>query len=125
MPSGPRALGAAKEHACLTSEPKMDEWERDPEHLRAKLNLETSRLPWRELQRHFAAGVVVAVSDTLDLVEVAVCIALDDANAVSQWMAEGRVTRVSDALAAAWADADASMWAVVVKPWVLVQTRAS
>lgn len=44
----------------------MTESDLDPELLRAKLNLETSQIPWRELQRYFAAGMVVVVSDTLD-----------------------------------------------------------
>lgn len=93
--------------------------------LRTKINLETSRMPWTELQRFFASGVVIAVSDDLDLVDVAVSIANDDTAAVKQWMQENRVTRVSDAQAAAWLETDASLWAVVVKPWILVQLRAS
>lgn len=103
----------------------MHETDQDPTLLRAKLNLETAQMPWRELQRYFAAGMVIVVSDTLDLVEVAVRIACDDKEAVAQWMAENRVGRPPDALAAAWYEADASLWTVVVKPWILVQTRAS
>ncbi|WP_019139906.1 DUF2288 domain-containing protein [Noviherbaspirillum massiliense] len=95
------------------------------ELLRAKLNLETSRMPWKELLRYFAGGVVIAVSDDLDLIEVAACIANDDKDVVAQWMAESRVGKVSDAQAATWLEMDASLWAVVVKPWILVQLRAS
>jgi hypothetical protein len=36
-------------------------------------------------------------------------------------MEEQRVARVSDEQAKAWLDADASLWTVVVKPWLLVQ----
>ena len=91
------------------------------ELLRAQLNGETARFQWKELQRFFAAGTVIAVSDELDLVEVAVRIASDDKHTVAQWMAEGRVGKVSDAQASAWLDADAALWTVVVKPWILVQ----
>ena len=89
--------------------------------LRAKLNGETSRMPWKELQRFFAAGVVIAVDGRHDLVEVAARIADDDKDAVAQWLADGGIAKVSDAQASAWLDADASLWAVVVKPWILVQ----
>lgn len=89
--------------------------------LRAELNAETARLPWTELQRFFAAGTVIAVDDTLDLVDVAVRIAHDDKATVAQWLAENRVGRVSDAQASAWLQADAVLWTVVVKPWILVQ----
>lgn len=98
--------------------------EKDSEQLRAKLNGETSRMQWSELQRFFAAGTVIAVSDELDLIEVAARIACDDKQAVAQWMAENRLGKVSDAQAGIWLEADASLWAVVVKPWILVQQRA-
>jgi hypothetical protein len=91
------------------------------DELRAKINGETSRLPWKELERFFAGGAVIAVSSDLDLVEVAYRVASDDKVAVAQWMAENRVARVSDAQANSWLEADVSLWTVVVKPWVLVQ----
>jgi len=95
--------------------------EQQQDLLRARLNDETSRLPWKELQRFFAAGTVIAVINELDLVDVAMHIAIDDKNVVAQWMSDGRVGRVSDAQAIAWLEADAALWTVVVKPWVLVQ----
>jgi hypothetical protein len=89
--------------------------------LRAKINLETSQMPWKELQRYFAGGNVIVVSGDLDLVDVAVRISNDDTASVAQWMAENRIAKVSDALATAWLEADAELWTVVVKPWILVQ----
>ena len=89
--------------------------------LRARLNLETSRLQWTELLRYFAAGTVIAVSGDLDLIEVAAGISNDDAGSVAQWMAEGHLAKVSDAQAQAWLESDAALWTVVVKPWILVQ----
>jgi hypothetical protein len=99
----------------------MADIETNAELLRVKLNGETSRLSWKELLRFFAAGTVISVSDELDLVDVAVRIAIDDRNAVAEWMAQGRVGKVSDAQAGAWLEADAVLWTVVVKPWILVQ----
>lgn len=94
--------------------------EKDDE-LRRRLNSETSKLRWTELQRHYAGGNVVAVDNSLDLIEVAVGIAQDDTESVKKWMADGRLTKLGDIQAAAWLQADVELWAVVVKPWVLVQ----
>ena len=103
----------------------MNSNDKHTQRLRAKLNLETSQIAWKELQRYYAAGMVIVVSDDLDLVDVAASVANDDAAAVSRWMSEARVARVSDVQATAWLEADAALWAVVVKPWILVQMRAS
>lgn len=92
------------------------------EIFRAKVNLETSQIPWKELQRFFASGAALVVSEELDLVEVAFQMSQDNAEQIQQWMAVGKFGKVSDAQAAAWYEADALMWAVVVSPWVLVQT---
>ena len=89
--------------------------------LRIKINRETARLPWAELEKHFALGNVVYVSEELDLVDVAVRISHDDKHSISRWMAEGKVAKVSDVQAATWAAADAQLWASVVSPFVLVQ----
>ena len=91
------------------------------DELQRRLNKETSKLKWTELQRHYAGGNVVAVDKALDLIAVAVAIARDDTGSVKKWMAAGLVARVGDIQAAAWLQADLEMWAVVVKPWVLVQ----
>jgi hypothetical protein len=88
---------------------------------RAKVNLETSRIAWKELQRFFASGAAVAVSPELDLVEVAFQISEDNRAQVEQWMAAGQLGRVSDEQAKSWYEADADVWAVVVSPYVLVQ----
>ena len=89
--------------------------------LEAQLNLETGRIAWRELQRFFASGHAVAVTPGLDLVKVGTELARDNAHRWSQWMATGQVGLVSDEQAQAWHEADTQVWALVIKPWVLVQ----
>lgn len=88
---------------------------------RAKVNLETSRIAWKELQRFFASGVAIFVSDELDLVEAALQISEDNQAQVAHWLAAGQLGKVTDEQALAWFEADAEMWAVVVSPYVLVQ----
>lgn len=91
------------------------------EILRAKVNLETSTIAWKELQRFFASGAAIQVSKDLDLVEVAFQISEDNKKQVSQWLSASKIGAVTDAQALAWYEADADVWAVVVSPYVLVQ----
>ena len=89
--------------------------------LRDEIHAETSKIAWSELQRFFAAGKAIYVAVDLDLVEVAVQVSTDNSELVRQWMDAGKIAPVSDDQARCWFDTDASVWAVVVKPWVLVQ----
>ncbi|TAJ79332.1 MAG: DUF2288 domain-containing protein [Gallionellaceae bacterium] len=91
------------------------------EILRAKVNLETSCIAWKELQRFFASGAALQVSTDLDLVEVAFQISEDNKKQVAQWLSESKIGAVTDAQALAWYETDAEVWAVVVSPYVLVQ----
>lgn len=86
-----------------------------------KVNLETSQIPWKELQRFFANGAAVFVAPDLDLVEVAYQFSIDNKEQVALWMQSNQVALVSDQQALDWFEADAEVWAVVVKPWILVQ----
>jgi hypothetical protein len=94
--------------------------EKDTE-LHDKINRETGRVKWSELDRHFASGSVIYVSEELDLIEVALRIAHDDKASVSKWMAAGAIAKVSDVQAQTWQQSDATLWASVVSPFVLVQ----
>ena len=93
----------------------------DRELKRAKINSETARIPWPELQRFFAAGKVMQVSAGLDLVDVAYAMQQDDVEQVQLWTEAQQLGPVSDDQAREWFSNESSLWAVVVKPWVLVQ----
>ena len=86
-----------------------------------KLVLETSTAPWQELQRLFAAGKVIAVDPELDLIKVATALHDDDSNSFQAWISAEQVGPVSAEQALAWFEAHATLWCVVVSPWVLVQ----
>ena len=88
---------------------------------RAEVNLETAQIAWKELQRFFAKGAALFVSAELDLVEVAVQMSKDDTKQIRQCMDAGKLVKVTDTQAASWFEVDALVWAVVVRPWVLVQ----
>ena len=88
---------------------------------RTKINQETSRIAWKELQRFYASGATILVSSELDLVEVAFQISEDNKLQVSEWLTAGKIGKVTDAQALSWYEADADVWAVVVSPYVLIQ----
>jgi len=89
--------------------------------LREEIHSETSKIAWSELQRFFAAGKAIYVSPDLDLVEAALQVSCDNSDLIRQWMETSRLAPVSDDQARCWIGTDAIVWAVVVKPWVLVQ----
>jgi len=88
---------------------------------RARILGETEQIAWSELQRWFASGSTVHVSPDLDLVETAYQLSQDNSTRLGEWLSAGQINKISDEQALAWLDANALMWAVVVKPWVLVQ----
>lgn len=93
----------------------------NPDELRARINSETGKVSWQELQPHFARGVVIHVSQGMDLVNVALSLARDDKAAFEKWLCAGSVARVDEQQARDWAGRAPIFWAVVVAPWVLVQ----
>ncbi|WP_166266732.1 DUF2288 domain-containing protein [Marinobacter caseinilyticus] len=95
------------------------------DELKSRLNLETSQIGWRDLQTYYARGHVVRVSPELDLLDVAAELTADNKARFEQWMRADQVGDVPPALAQAWYDRNAELWAVVIAPWVLVQDRHS
>ena len=93
----------------------------DTETLRVRLNAETGKLIWQELEPHYARGVVVKIARNLDLVEVALNFAEDNKDAIERWLTSGEVERAMEQDAKRWGKEDPLFWAVVVAPWVLVQ----
>jgi hypothetical protein len=93
------------------------------EEQQAVINNETAQIQWRDLERFFAAGQTVYVDERLDLVDVATAFIKDDKPLVEGWLTDKLVLPVPDDIAAAWYEADAAVWSVVARPWVLVQQR--
>ena len=74
----------------MTSNPEKDEV------LYAKINLETAQIPWKELERFFAAGRIISVDDSVDMIQVATLMANDDAKAISDMLENKQIERVTD-----------------------------
>lgn len=94
--------------------------------LRERMNLQTARISWPELARHFAAGRVILVDNQLDLVEVVTYFVEDNATCLKHWLANKQIQLLPDATAKQWVTVlPEQLWAVVAAPWVLVQNRTT
>ena len=91
------------------------------EELRAHLHGETSKLPWSELETHFARGVLFKVAKGVDILDVAIVMSRDDKATLKEWIDTKKVIAVETEDAKKWHSASESLWAVVVAPFILVQ----
>ena len=105
----------------LVSMPVSKITEPADQELVARLNSETAKIGWHELQKHYAAGNVVAVSDSADLTAVALAFHQDNRSQVEGWLADKTVFEVEDQQALDWYENNTEHWAVVIPPFVLVQ----
>lgn len=93
------------------------------DQLIARLNMETARITWQELERHFARGELLTVCTSLDLVHVGVAMINDDKSTVDDWLKKGELRQATDEDASGWSNSEPELWAVVIAPWVLVQEK--
>lgn len=86
----------------------------------------TAQIEWKVLEPHFARGDLLVVDAALDLVQVAAAMMEDNSEAIKGWMDAAQLQVATDSRAADWAERNPdTLWAVVIRPWVLVQERAS
>ena len=64
----------------------------DTSELITRLNGETAKIEWHQLQKHYASGSVIAVSAGFDLIKVAIALHRDDTAQIKQWLAKKLVT---------------------------------
>ncbi|MFL0797868.1 MAG: DUF2288 domain-containing protein [Cellvibrionaceae bacterium] len=95
--------------------------EEEQQMLKTKINTETAKVSWVELQPHYARGSVMWLSEEMDLVQVALRLCEDDKTSFQQWLDTGAVSLVNDEQAKRWFESSEDLWCTVVAPWVLVQ----
>lgn len=86
---------------------------------------ELAPISFQELQKFFAKGMMIVVSQQLDMVDVAMKIHEDDVSVIQQWMDNEQLVRAHDEHAKQWVSESAELMAVTVAPWVLVQELKS
>jgi len=91
------------------------------EVLKTRLNTETAKIGWAEIQRFFAKGQVFIIGPELDLIDTAARIIQDEKGSVEEWLEQKRIVQATTEDAKRWHESDPDLWAVVVAPWILVQ----
>ena len=86
-----------------------------------RLNSETAKIGWQELQKHYAAGNVLGVAAGADLIQVAIALNEDNATQIQAWLSDKSVFEVTDQQALEWFENQTILWALVIPPFVLVQ----
>jgi hypothetical protein len=94
------------------------------QELIARLNSETAKIAWHDLQTHYAAGNVLGIVAEADLIKVAIALNRDDAAQIQQWLADSSLFEISDQQATEWYESNQQLWALVLPPFVLVQQVA-
>lgn len=87
----------------------------------ARLNSETAKISWHELQKHYASGNVLGVAAGADLIKVAIALNEDNATQIQSWLSDKSVFEVTDEQAMEWFESETILWALVIPPFVLVQ----
>ena len=94
------------------------------EPLREKLVAEIQVTDWSELRSHAVSGRAFLVSGDLELLDVALAVANDEASAVEAWIGTGKLVRPSSAQMKSFERGSARTFRyVIVSPFVLIQAR--
>ncbi|MDG1311061.1 MAG: DUF2288 domain-containing protein [Porticoccaceae bacterium] len=93
----------------------------DQQTLIARLNSETAKISWIELQKHYASGNVLGVAPSADLIKVAIALNQDNAPQIQTWLGDKSVFEIADQQAMDWYENQTILWALVIPPFVLVQ----
>jgi len=90
--------------------------------LRAELADAVDQAEWDWLKQHVQRDVVVVVAEGLDLIDVGVAIANDNATSIQHWIEEQLIAKPSVEQMAVWnSDRTKRFHALIVQPYVLVQ----
>ncbi|HTG83078.1 MAG TPA: DUF2288 domain-containing protein [Geobacteraceae bacterium] len=91
---------------------------------REELALAVDEAAWDWLRAHMERGGLIVVAPDLDIAEVGVRLAADDAAAVGGWIAAGRLSKPSEEQIGAWdRDREKRFLCLIVSPYVLIQEK--
>lgn len=90
-------------------------------NLRSKLQEDLlAAAPWDALREHFQNIIIVR---EVSLVAAGEALAEDDVTRVEAWLADGTLSRPSDEQLDLWEAEEPSFVALIVQPWILVQSE--
>lgn len=92
--------------------------------MRERLAAILGDVSFRDLRAHAARDALIVVADELDLLDVGVALATDDAPRVERWIQGKQLTKPTAADLARWpAEPLATFESLVVPPYVLIRPR--
>lgn len=86
-----------------------------------ELKEECAPVFYKEIEKFFAKGMLVLVSQEIDIIKVALSLQNDDTETMQNWIASKQVIRVHDEHALKWSKVDETLLAIAAVPWILVQ----
>lgn len=90
--------------------------------IKKKLEEDVANISWQEILPHAKRDAVVVIDQTLDLIEVAEAIALDNTSLVSNWIAEKLVAKPSASQLNDWNNQpEKEFTAAIVQPFVIIK----
>lgn len=95
--------------------------DKTPENLRKHFQAQKAPISWLELETFLKQGTVVKIAESLDLIEVAIALVLDDSKQVQQWMNKSLLARVDSQTEKVMKNPQEKINALVTSPWVIVQ----
>ena len=89
-----------------------------------KLEKYSGTVDWQYLKTHFEKGVILYVDASLQLTEVGKAIATDKRSQVDRWLKTGDLLKPGPPHAEHWESTQAKFTAMVVSPFILIQSLA-
>ncbi|MEE4246032.1 MAG: DUF2288 family protein [Kangiellaceae bacterium] len=87
----------------------------------AKINMDTAKASWQELEVFFARGQIIAVDKQLDLVQVAKQLMDDNKEFFEQQLEQGYIIKPDIDWVKKNCHATTLFWTTVIAPYVLIQ----
>ena len=79
---------------------------------------------WHSLRAHLERGGLIVVADDLDVIDVGMAVADDDAATVGDWIEAEKLTRPTTEQISAWdVTRDKLFYCLIVSPYVLIQEK--
>lgn len=92
------------------------------QNLYKKLLEEKTEISIKDLQVHQKRNALILVSDTLDITDVAVLVALDDKKSIESWLTKNLIKNVEDDQFERMMHDDNKIFSfIIVQPFVLIQ----
>lgn len=90
--------------------------------MRERLTETLGDVLWTDLRPHAARDMVIIVDEGLDLIDVAVAVASNEAAAVNGWIQAGKLTKPTTEELARWPlQPEARFRSLIVAPFVLIR----